>query len=152
MLLIYDTHLLKKLKKNSKKLSYNVWEALNKKPHECGAPLLRFKNFSSSFVYDPKMHQMQLLNLYLVLYCFETHLLSYLSLTQHTIRLYFVLYFSYLNLPIITQTKNPTNVRLDRIYLIQINFVFLKRDILKSHFKFSPSLKGCICIQFITCI
>ena len=26
--------MLKKLKKNSKNLSYNVWEAINKKPHE----------------------------------------------------------------------------------------------------------------------
>ena len=78
--------------------------------NECTANLLCLKNSLSSFVYGLSLHQMQLLNLYPILYYFEIHLLSYLSLAQHTNQLYLVLYFSYPNLLIIGQIKNPMNV------------------------------------------
>ena len=88
----------------------------NKKPHKCGATFICLKNLHFLSVFGPRLHQMQLPNLCLVLYYFEIHLLLYLSLTQHTIQLYFVLYFSHLNLPITSQTKNLTNVRLKNLF------------------------------------
>ena len=102
----------------------SAFKTITKKTHEFGATLLRLKNFPFSFVYDPSLHQMQLLNLCLILYYFETHLLSYLSLAQHTIQLYFVLYFSHPNLPIISQTKNPTNVGLETdMHVLSLFFI-----------------------------
>ena len=109
--------ILKIISKNEQCIT-SAFKTITKKTHEFGATLLRLKNFPFSFVYDPRMHQMQLLNLCLILYYFETHLLSYLSLAQHTIQLCSVLYFSHSNLPIIPQTKNPTKLKV--ITIIQI--------------------------------
>ena len=103
---IFRKYRLPVLPTKSKKRK-SIRKSINKKPHECGATLPRLRNFSSSFECDPMTHQMRLLNLCLILYYFEIRLLSYLLLAQHTIQLYSVLYFSYLNLSIILATKKP---------------------------------------------